>query len=536
MFIVHLKFHKQLIHRIKFFIKPYLIYNIYHLESINPKKSKMISDNKNIRLLKKKKRLQKVNPLHFMTFLKCFSLIECFWLINQPTPRHGLEYIWLLPAVYFMALLKWGEIFSFRKGLGLNIYLFISIIRYLIQPLLITISNGELNNRMPNAEASSYEIAIIIYILECIIAFKTIHYYYGIEFQKYQLQQNKQRRSSKINFAAWTLVIIYIAILAIRMNVWLSGLNILGIKYGEEKSLVLDASFFNVIKCFIFVFLLIKAKITHSKYYFILAIFAGIFNFTSYFGSNRSFIFETALSTISILIAAYPQYKGRIISFTAPFAIVIILVMYITKQFNVENVNDYTITNDSNTLNQYSNIIEEYVNGLWTVARTYQASFNLSIQDSIFAALKDIMDGLSSLRDLPFLKTEIYPLADSLLSSSDIFKKSLHTPLGYAQMMSFSGGMFIIFGSYLGWPFMIFANILIIRFLVRMEIRSLNSNNFYYKYMYTWMACLLALTHCYCLQTIIYCWSKFILFYWLILFINKKSYKSNYIQSRKTQL
>lgn len=116
MFIVHLKFHKQLIHRIKFFIKPYLIYNIYHLESINPKKSKMISDNKNIRLLKKKKRLQKVNPLHFMTFLKCFSLIECFWLINQPTPRHGLEYIWLLPAVYFMALLMGRNLFFSKRA------------------------------------------------------------------------------------------------------------------------------------------------------------------------------------------------------------------------------------------------------------------------------------------------------------------------------------------------------------------------------------------------------------------------------------
>lgn len=464
---------------------------------------------------------------YIVTFLKYFALIESIWLINQPAPRQGLEYIWLIPAVFLFSIHYWGQIFYFRKGLGLNIYLIISIIRYLLQPLLICLSEGELNNRMPNAEATAYEIAIIIYILECIIAFKTINHYYKIEFQKFQLIEKKNYLNNfNINTLAWSIIFIYIAILLLRFNTWFPGLNIIGLKYGIDRSLVLDASFFNVIKCFLFIYLLIKAKNSKKKYLFLLAIIAGIFNFTSYFGSNRSFIFETALSTIIILISTYPQYKTKIISVTAPFAIIIILYMYITKQFNVDNISDYSIDNDSDILHQYSNIIEEYVNGLWTVARTYQASFDLPMEASISAITKDIMDGLSSLRDMPFLKTEIFPLTDSLLSSSDIFKRSLHTPLEYAQMMSFSGGMFIIFGLFWGWPLMVIANICIIRFLVRMDIRSISSNNLYYKYLYIWMSCLLGLTHCYCLQTIIYCWSKFILFFWIILFVSKIRPKS----------
>lgn len=459
---------------------------------------------------------------YIVIFLKYFAFIESIWLINQPVPRQGLEYIWLIPIVFLFSIHCWGKIFYFRKGVGLNIYLIISFIRYLLQPLLITLSNGELNNRMPNAEATSYEIAIAIYILECIIAFKTIHHYYNIEIKKFQLIEKKSSLNKfNINPFAWGIIFIYIAILILRLNVWFPGLNIIGLKQGLDKGLVLDASFFNVIKCFLFIYLLIKAKKSNKKYLFLLAIIAGIFNFTSYFGNNRSFIVETALSTIIILISTYPQYKARIISVTAPFAIIIILYMYITKQFNVDNISDYSTNNESDILHQYSNIIEEYVNGLWTVARTYQASFNLSMETSISAITKDIMDGLSSLRDLPFLKTEIFPLTDSLLSSSDIFKRSLHTPLEYAQMMSFSGGMFIILGPFWGWPLMVIANIGIIRFLVRMDIRSIYSNNLYYKYLYIWMSCLLGLTHCYCLQTIIYCWSKFILFFWIILFVSK---------------
>lgn len=72
--------------------------------------------------------------------------------------------------------------------------------------------------------------------------------------------------------------------------------------------------------------------------------------------------------------------------------------------------------------------------------------------------LKDIMDGISGLKDLPFLKTNLFPLTDSLLSSSDIFKLSLKTHFEYAQMLSFSGGMFIIGGTLFGWPLMIISN------------------------------------------------------------------------------
>lgn len=72
--------------------------------------------------------------------------------------------------------------------------------------------------------------------------------------------------------------------------------------------------------------------------------------------------------------------------------------------------------------------------------------------------VKDIMDGISGLKDLPFLKTNLFPLTDSLLSSSDIFKLSLKTHFEYAQMLSFSGGMFIIGGTLFGWPLMIISN------------------------------------------------------------------------------
>lgn len=460
--------------------------------------------------------------------LKLVSVIECIWLINQPAPRFGLEYIWILPLTYFFALIFWGNIFYRSKGIGIKIYFLISVFRYLIQPFLIVLSHGQLNNRMPNATPNSYEIAIIIYVLECLIAFKTMHYYYDIEIRKYNKLSPQMVQINnpayKLNIYGLLVVLFYIVILLIRINIWLPSLNLLGIKTGGDTTIVLEASFFNVLKCILFVTLMLKAKERNNNFLLFIALLAALFNFMSYFGTNRSFIFETAISTIFIMISIYPKYRKRILLTTVPFAFLILTFMYVTKQFGVENVSDYEVAKGADAIHEYSNIIEEYVNGLWTVARSYQASIGLPIELSLSAIIKDIMDGLSSLRDIPFLKTEIFPLTTPLLSSSDIFKLSLNTYFEYAQMLSFSGGCFIVGGTIIGWPLMIISNVLIIRLLVRMDVRSVLCNNFFYKYMYIWMSCLLGLVHCYCLQTILFCWSKFILFYWLVLYLNNIYY------------
>lgn len=464
--------------------------------------------------------------------LKLISIIESVWLICQPTPRNGLDFIWILPLIYFFSLIFWGNIFYRSKGIGIKIYLIISVFRYLIQPFLIVLSHGELNNRMPNADPSSYEIAIVIYVLECLIAFKTIHYYYDVEIRKFEKKSTNRllinNFAYNLNVYGLTVVLFYFIILIIRINIWLPNLNLLGIKTGGDTAIVLEASFFNVLKCLLFVSLILKAKESNSKFILLMAFIAALFNFMSYFGTNRSFIFETALSTIFILVSVFPQYRKKILLTTLPFAFLVLTFMYVTKQFGVENVSDYEVAKGVDAIHEYSNIIEEYVNGLWTVARSYQASIGLPIELSLSAIIKDIMDGLSSLRDIPFLKTEIFPLTTPLLSSSDIFKLSLNTYFEYAQMLSFSGGLFIVGGTIIGWPLMIICNILIIRLLVRMDVRSVLCKNIFYKYMYIWMSCLLGLVHCYCLQTILFCWSKFILFYWIALIFNNIYYKRTY--------
>src|SRR5262249_28112316 len=145
------------------------------------------------------------------------------------------------------------------------------------------------------------------------------------------------------------------------------------------------------------------AKYSRNFYLFlVLAILSGIFNFITYFGSNRSFIVETAITTIAMIIFTFPEYRRRILTVTLPIAAVIIVSMFVKKQFGVDSTSE--LSSSTLSAQAISNIIEEYVNGLWTVARSYQSSLNLTSMQSIHALIKDITNGLLVVLDIPGLK------------------------------------------------------------------------------------------------------------------------------------
>lgn len=464
------------------------------------------------------------NNNYFVKIVAFIALIESYYIYNEPIPRKGLDFLFIIPLIFVLCILIFGKkIIPYCKhGLGLKIYYFIVIIRYVVQPFLIVISCGKLNFRMPEASASSYPIAILIYCIELVIACVVIQKWYPIYIKKHQ-NNEKIEKEMVLNSYGKGILMVYFLFLLIRFSSWFPGMNILGIKEStSDTAVVFDATIFNCIKVFIFIFFIIKAKKNSKnkdrfKTYFLISIITGLLNFLTFFGSNRSFIYETAIATIAIFIYSFPQFKKGLSLVLLPFVIFLMFGTYVTKQFGTDYV---TTIATENTQSLASNIVEEYSNGLWTVARSYQSSIGLSAITSAEAFAKDISNGFSGLSDLPGFKTINNQLV-GLRSSSDIFKNSLIQEDDRGQMLSLSGGFLIIGGELFGWLFLFLGNYLMIMLLVNMEAASKTTNDLYYRYMYIWMSILMGLVHCYCLQTIIFCWSKFILFYWIILYFNK---------------
>lgn len=459
-----------------------------------------------------------------MVVLAIIAFVESYYIYSKTAPRNGLELLFIVPLFFAFCILVFGKklLLYQEKGIGLKIYYAIILVRYLIQPFLIILSNGHLNNRMPEAREDSYSVAILIYGIELFIACIVIKQWFPIYAKKYQ-KEYISKKQIPLNVYGKNVLIVFSVFLFIRFNSWMSGLKILGLKEASTSvSVVFDATIFNCLKVFAFIFLLIEAK-KHSnnktdfQIYFGLAFIAAVFNFISYFGNNRSFIYEAAIATIVIMIYSFPQFKRKILAGLLPLALVMMLFSYLNKQFATDNVTTFQ-SQDNTTV--VSNIVEEYTNGLWTVARSYQVSIGISTKTSAEAFIKDISDGVSGLADLPGFKSINKSLSD-LRSSSDVFKASLKQRDDRGQMLSLSGGFLIIGGKLLGWPYLIIGNYFMIMLLVKMDVASKIIKDLYYKYMYIWMSILMGLVHCYCLQTIVFCWSKFILFYWIVLYINR---------------
>ena len=117
------------------------------------------------------------SPVRFMLLL--IAVIETIILLFAPTTRQGLEFLYMLPFSFSICVVLWGKIFKY-KGVGLKVYYIIAIIRYLVQPFLILLSNGQVSViRMSQVKASSYYVSTVIQCIEIFIAFSIIRYTYG---------------------------------------------------------------------------------------------------------------------------------------------------------------------------------------------------------------------------------------------------------------------------------------------------------------------------------------------------------------------
>ena len=464
------------------------------------------------------------NVLHAYLEIVIFilSIIEGFYLMFARTPREGLEFLFLLPLIFGICVAMFGKIFK-KRGIGLKIYYVIAIIRYMVQPLLIVLTSGEIDRiRMSVVKPSSYLVAIIIQCVEIIIAFGTIYYTYGKEkrsaqktwIKKHSEYINSTKSLKGVSFSGWIIVGIFAAVLLYRFWIWFPALKIYWFKDSNVEGVLLENSLFSTIKTVLFLFFLNKTvnSIGKKKIFFgIITIFALLFNVLTYFGSNRSLTIEIVLASLCLLMYYFPNRKILIVSFTLPVSLVVVYTMFITKQFGINSAEEISAVRLS--LQYLSNQLEEYTNGPWCVAQTYEAALDLSFLTSIKACYKELVNALMVVLQIPGLKS-IWNSSIGIMSATDIFREAFQTR-NRGQIPSFSAGLFYV-NDVLGWILFPVANYIAIRALVRYTVKSDYTDNIVIKYLYIWSSILFGFTHCYCIRVLIYCLSKYAWFIWLI--------------------
>lgn len=454
------------------------------------------------------------------------SFVESMWLAFLDPVRPGLQLLFMLPLVFGIVVGLFGNIFSY-KGIGLKIYYVIACIRYLIQPILLVMSEGRLSsNRMSVVRPSSYYVSTIIACVEIVVVFYTILKRYPKVYSRcYSAYEDSLNTGTSffqvtgIKLGGWIVVLIYIGVLIARAGIWLPALNIYGFKTSTVSGILLENTLFSCVKTVLFIIFLERAVNSKGKrrsVYFVLCIFAILFNVLSYMGSNRSLTIEIVLASLLLMVFYFPQYKHQIIVITLPVAGIVIFSMFVTKQFGLETAAN--VSNVDLSIQYISNQIEEYTNGPWCIAQTYEGALGIGVIQSFKSVAKEITNALMIVLEIPGLKVLRNITAD-WLSATDLFRNAFEI-VNRGQIPSFSAGFFYV-SEWFGWILFPIGNYVATRFLIKYTVEAEFCNSALKKYTYIWSSILFGLMHCYCARVLLYCMSKYIWFLWLILAGNK---------------
>lgn len=446
------------------------------------------------------------------------ALCAAVYVFRNGPGREGLELMWLIPISFIICICLFGRILDFGAGtVGLKIFYAISAIRYIVSPVLIAMTQGKVNMiRMTQLPRSSYEIAIIIQIVELFVCAATIYFDYPKVVQKYVREDSENKPiESGIHFGGYLVLLFFIAVLMLRFSIWYPALQIYGIKKATASGIVLENTFFSCVKTTLFVMSLSKTIQRKGKKGFVtsflMTIFCVIICLVTTFGSNRSFTLELVATIVVLMVYYFPKYKTGIIVCVVPLAITVIFSMIVTKQFDLETATQFSRV--SFDLQYVSNQLEEYTNGLWCIAQSYDASIGLTITQRFQATVKELVDALIVPLEMPGLKG-MFDFTKDWISTASVMKYAFQN-YDRGQMLSFSAGYLINFGI-LGWILFPIANCIAMKLLIRFSVAYHFSNTVLDKFMYLWSTFLFGLTLCYCTQTLLYCMSRYILFLWIV--------------------
>ena len=446
--------------------------------------------------------------------------------------REGLgECLWLLPITFSVCFSLFGEVFDYHKGgIALKIYYAVLVCRYIILPYTIYLSGGETGYYMPSVRYPvSYWVAIIVMCIELIISVVVIKKTYKKTYNKAKksIINSNRYKCNTITSGGWLVIGFLCLILIVRINYVIPSTNIILLKdSAEDAGVWYEAIIVNCLKAFGFAMLMQKIHRSRGAriniIYYIMAVLLALANFGIYYGSNRAYIVMTLIATLFIYMYIYPQYKMISMVALIPIGIVCVVTMFVNKQFGVE-LSEFS-TSDLG-VQSISNIIELYIGGPWNYASGFEASFGRYLPDigMIVAGYiqKFALANIPGFKWLHYIEYACTPLYGTDIYAWDAYQTSLGI-YGNSQILSGVMEILVMYGQAIGWIVSLAYQIWISRMLVKIECYGKLLDDIGYKYLYAWLGVMLGMYMCYSPALLLWVWSKFALFYWLMLKFNDK--------------
>lgn len=445
------------------------------------------------------------------------GLVLSIYVLVNPPGRDGLELIGLLPALASCCVASILNTLRDRKiSVCIYLYLIVLTLRYVVMPLLLSLSNGYLHFMRNPGTKELNQYAVFVLIIELITMWLSLKFY--IPRYDYLVQEDDRIDSSRIRFQTLAIIIVVLGICLIRYDRFIENIHFFNLSSTESVGSYEQIAL-QVIKSYVCVRIIIYLK---NKYednrafrYVIYALLVGVFNCGVFFGINRSLILQTAIATITMLINQFPNHKRLFLGTTIPAVTIMILGITLLRHFNTTLSTFGTGTTNINTI---SETVEGYCCGPWSITSSVNASNIYRHELGLFGMVSDFVCNF-----FPFMLPGLNAIREYFLSvgnTSLLFNSTINYT---GSMIPMIGQCNFYFGMYFGIVADVFLNIWCMKILARSCFRAVRVLSVEMRFYYTWLSSLFAFSMCYCLITFTWSWSKFGMIFLFMSWLNRKT-------------
>lgn len=453
--------------------------------------------------------------------LTLVGIVSTFYVaMNTPT-LPGTELFWTIPGIFTICAFLFCDIIPYHKnGFAFKIFYLLIFLKYLVLPIDTCIV-GKFSGEWGYFSTGAYTYAILMQDIELFVCCCVIKYYYGREYKK-----NERYVEKKIvyynDFSLGSILVMGCAVLLITSR----GINRLlsSVRFGlitsaldEEGRYGYDIWLGQTMLAFLVIVIVetfSKRKDSGKKLgYTIVPLIAVALSCLIVFGNNRTMLIYYATCGLMILIKAFPEKKKMFYSIIIPTVLIVIVSFTLLKQFHID------VTGTSSTLKASSNdsvgvqqYLTAYLCGTESIAKCYHRYAETGGQMTAITWLVDIINKTSILG---------LPVLNSVIKAVSSIPTSYSLAMYGVEIIPVTGQTIFLGGYILGPIFDIISFIVIMRLLIKCDVKAKTSRNLSRVYVFTWLAGIFSFCMCRSLS-VMYANSSYIPFYLVItLGINK---------------
>ena len=420
-------------------------------------------------------------------FFAAMGIVATF-LCGVSTLPPGLGLLFLLPVSFTVCTVVFYRAFSYWKDNLSFIIIFATIfIRYLANPVLMTISQSPLNTVHPSA--IYYRYAIIIQVFELVATLAIIDYVWTRHKKKMINVSSSDTTPRFVDFKlSWlgALFILALAFLVLtrghmgdlinRYSTWwhISD-DFSAVFFYDYISVEIIKSVLGIV---IIAFMARCYRKVSSPFertlFYLLAMAVGICMTMIYMYDQRTALVQLIISSLVLLLAFFPQAKKTTLVIFVFGGSILVAYVFATGTLNYE----VGSTSSSVSTAELSKMAELYVSGPSMIAITQQNYDWIRSHMSPMTYLSDIITTSHIFGMFPFLRG-INDIALSTPTSNQLFVESLggltYILPNYSLWTYYAGQLF-------GWLFEILSIFLVVKVICKVDEKRKTSTDACYFY------------------------------------------------------